>query len=50
VNGWNTWAGEGVNNKAIEARMARAESIKQKKIQQLKDARKDSKLKGVVIN
>ena len=48
--GWNEWAGDGVSEKGLEKRQARVNDFKQKKIEELKKQRADSKLKGVVLN
>lgn len=48
--GWNEWAGNGVNEKSHENRLAKVNDMKKKKIDELKKQRADSKMKGVVLN
>lgn len=48
--GWNEWAGDGVQEKSHEKKLARVEEFKRKKIEELKKQRADAKLKGVVLN
>jgi len=48
--GWNEWAGEGANESGHDKRLARAQEAKRRKVEELKKARADSRLKGVVLN
>lgn len=48
--GWNEWAGTGVNQKNFNQKVERAERIKQQKIAELKKNRLDAKMKGVIVN
>jgi len=48
--GWNEWAGSGVNQARHIQRVERAERVKRQKIEELKKSRRDSKMKGVVVN
>ena len=48
--GWNEWAGQGVDMSRHEQRKTRAEENRTKKIEALKQKRQDTKLKGVQIN
>ena len=45
--GWGEWAGQGVDTSGYEARRAKAEAIRQRKIEDLKKGRADAKMKGV---
>ena len=48
--GWNEWAGDGVDNRKHDEKVARAQAIKNKRIQELKQKRADFKMKGVIVN
>jgi len=48
--GWNEWAGSGVNNQRFQEKVARAEDIKKQKIDELRKKRADHKMRGVVVN
>jgi hypothetical protein len=48
--GWNEWTGIGVNMQKHNMRVERAERVKQQKIAELKKNRRDSKMRGVVVN
>ena len=45
--GWGEWAGQGVDTSGLEAKKAKAEAIRQKKIEDIKKGRTDAKMKGV---
>ena len=45
--GWGEWAGQGVDTSGHEAKKAKAEAIRQKKIEDIKKGRTDAKMKGV---
>ena len=48
--GWGQWAGSGVDESNYEAKKAKAEQARLNKIDQLKRARLDLKMKGVQVN
>ena len=48
--GWGSWAGDGVDNSRIEANQIRLDSVRQKKIEEIKKQRQDARLRGVQIN
>ena len=48
--GWGSWAGNGVDNSKQEAQQKRMDSIRERKIDQIKQQRQDARLKGVQIN
>lgn len=48
--GWNEWAGAGVNQNLFKQKVERAERVKQQKIAELKKNRFDAKMKGVIVN
>lgn len=48
--GWNEWAGDGVDNRKHDEKVARAQAIKNKRIQELKQKRADFKMKGIIVN
>lgn len=48
--GWNEWAGAGVNNEKFLEKVKKTEQIKRQKIEELKKNRRDNKMKGVILN
>jgi U3 small nucleolar RNA-associated protein 14 len=50
ARGWNEWAGDGVSESGFAKRQDRAAAFRKQKIEELKKARADSKLKGVILS
>ena len=48
--GWNAWAGEGVNEAKYHAKVDQAKRVRQDRINELKKQRYDNKMRGVVVN
>ena len=50
VRGWDSWAGDGVDETKYQQKVKQLQKVKQQKIEELRKKRSDHKLKGVVLN
>ena len=47
LQGWGSWAGDGVDNSHYERKQKKMDEIRRRKIDELKSKRQDAKMKGV---
>lgn len=50
VRGWDSWAGDGVDESKYAEKVKKMEKVKQQKIEELRKKRSDHRLKGVLLN